>query len=518
MDSNTVTRALGVIILLSIVVSGAVTFLQKRERDVVITYSTSDAKQLKGEISIALDSWIGYFPFRSPVFGKLMRDAGYRVKIVDDHADYPRRMSMLKKGKIDFAVCTVDSYLLNGKDAGYPGIIVSVIDESKGGDAVLSWKESVSNLNQLNKKAGLKIAFTPASPSEHLLKSLAVHFAIDRLKADRSSWAVEVNGAEDAYARLIKKEVDLAVLWEPYVTEALARPGIVKLIGSEDMEKLIVDILLANRNFSRDKPDLVKLVMKSYFETLGVYHAAPDRLESDIVQTIKLARTQVKYMLKGVRWVSFPENVRWFGIRSSSAHASPELIGSIMSTAGILVESGDFGENPLPDRDPYTIVNSAFLDELEKNTSFASGPEGVSGDSLTKRFPKLGEAQWERLRVVGSLRLRPVSFRSGIEKLDDNGREQVKIIVNSIRHYPNYRILVKGHTGLRGDPAENMKLSTLRAASVSQELVYSYGMDPNRISARGMGSNEPLPLESEESDRSYNNRLKRVEVLFVTGM
>ncbi|MBP7584753.1 MAG: OmpA family protein, partial [Spirochaetes bacterium] len=120
--------------------------------------------------------------------------------------------------------------------------------------------------------------------------------------------------------------------------------------------------------------------------------------------------------------------------------------------------------------------------------------------------------------VVDSLRLPTVSIRSGIESLDDSRRQQVKLIAESIRHYPNYRILVKGHTGLRGDPAENVKLSQLRASSVGQELVAAWRIDPNRVHVRGMGASEPLPKETDESDRSYNNRLKRVEVLFVTGM
>lgn len=516
MNSNLVTKIAGIVILVAVVTGSAVFFLKKKERDMVVTYSTSDAGGLKGEVSVVLDSWIGYFPLRSTVFGNLMREAGYRVKVIDDHADYPRRMAMLKKGKVDFAVCTVDSYLLNGKAAGYPGIIIAVLDESKGGDAAVAWKERVSDLNGINTKKDLKIAYTPASPSEHLLKSLSVHFDIDRLKEDRSSWSVEVDGAEEAYRRLADREVDMAVLWEPYVTEALELPGIVKLIGSEDMEKLIVDILLVNRNYARNNPEIVKLVVRSWFETLEMYGAAKDRLENDIVQTVRTPRDGVRAMLGGVRWLSFPENARWFGLNASSAHVSPELIESITSTAGILVDIGDFSRSPLPDGDPYTIVNSGFIAALESDPSLKQYAGEPTGNSLAKKFSKLSDGQWKRLRVVGSLRLRPVSFRSGTEALDENGKEQLRLIVDSIRHYPNYRILIKGHTGLRGDQEENRKLSSMRAESVRNDMVHAYGIDPNRILVSGMGAAEPLPRRDDESDRSYNNRLKRVEVLFMT--
>ena len=150
--SHNIKRIMGIIILLSVASGAFYTFFSKKQEDIEITYSTSDARNLKGEFTIALDSWIGYFPFRSPVFGKLMRDEGYRVKIIDDKADYGKRMKMLRRGEIDFAVCTVDAYILNGESVKYPGTIVTIIDESKGGDAIVSWKDKVANIEQLKRK------------------------------------------------------------------------------------------------------------------------------------------------------------------------------------------------------------------------------------------------------------------------------------------------------------------------------------------------------------------------------
>ena len=82
-----IKRIAGLIILSAVIVGGVYIFFQKREAVKDITFSTSDAKGLKGEMSIALDSWIGYFYFKSPVFGTMMRDEGYRIKVIDDKAD-----------------------------------------------------------------------------------------------------------------------------------------------------------------------------------------------------------------------------------------------------------------------------------------------------------------------------------------------------------------------------------------------------------------------------------------------
>ena len=510
-------KIIGIVMLLGIVGFAVYTFFIKKEEGRKITYSTSDAGNLKGEYAIALDSWVGYFPLRSPVFGKLMRDAGYRIKIIDDNADYSDRMKMLKKGKVDFAVCTVDSYLLNGTAKDYPAAIVAIIDESKGGDAIVAWKDKFADLDDIKKAKSFNIAFTPASPSEHLLKAISVHFGINRLKGEDTSWRVETDGAEEAYKKLIDREVDIAVLWEPHVSEALSKPGIIKLMGSEDTEKLIVDILLVNRKFAKEKSGLVKLFLRKYFETLTVYSASPGRLKQDILTQVDLSKGQISSMLKGVKWVSYPENLKWFGLSASRSHQLPEIIESINSTISILLMSGDFNKNPLTDNDPYTIINSQFVNELYNSIAFDKSKLSSQGsNSLTKRFKKLSPEEWGRLKKVGALKLRPITFRSGTSIIDDSGSKQMDEIAGSIRHYPNFRIYVKGHTGLRGDQTENIKLSLKRSEAVKKNLQYTYNIDSNRIMVVGMGSKEPLPRKDGESSRAFNSRLKRVEILFLS--
>ncbi len=510
-----IKRILGSIILVAVIGGGIYLFFQQRAAVKDITFSTSDARGLKGEISIALDSWIGYYYFKSPVFGTMMRDEGYRIKVVDDKADYPERMKMLKDGEVDFAVCTVDAYILNGKDVKYPGAIVCVIDQSKGGDAIVAWKDSVQNLEALKSGRNIKIAFTPASPSEHLLKSVSAHFDIPLFTSGDKSWRVEVNGAEEGYDKFMKRDVQCAVLWEPHVTDALGNPGVIKLIGSEDTENLIVDILIVSRKFAKEHPGLVGVFIKKYFDTVSYYRSNPARLKQDIKSHLSMDEKKVDYMLKGVKWLNYAENMSWFGITTKSQHKQPGIVDVINSSLKIMISNNDFTENPLIDSDPYTIINSSFLATLYGGS--VEGPGDTSTDSsLTRRFSMLTDSQWNELTVVGSLRIRPVTFRSGTSVIDENGQFQIKEIVESIAHYPNFRILVKGHSGMRGDPAANRELSRVRAESVKKYFEVNYGIDPNRIKVYGSGSDEPLPRIAGESEREYDNRLKRVEVLLLT--
>jgi hypothetical protein len=108
---------------------------------------TSDAKNLKGTITLAIDDWIGYYPISSARMQKAMRNEGYRLDIANDGGDYPARMKKLRDGDLDFAVVTVDSYILNAASLDFPATIVAILDESKGGDALVAYTNVVSSLD-----------------------------------------------------------------------------------------------------------------------------------------------------------------------------------------------------------------------------------------------------------------------------------------------------------------------------------------------------------------------------------
>lgn len=119
------------------------------------------------------------------------------------------------------------------------------------------------------------------------------------------------------------------------------------------------------------------------------------------------------------------------------------------------------------------------------------------------------------MREVGTLKIEPIIFQHGSAGLDLFAEEVLKKVVARLQHYPHFRIVVKGHTGLRGDPEQNKALSQQRADSVAHFLEKKFGIDPNRIRAVGYGADRPLPTLPGESKRAYEHRLLRVEIALV---
>jgi outer membrane protein OmpA-like peptidoglycan-associated protein len=473
---------------------------------------TSDAAATKGKLRIGVDNWVGYFPLCSPEMRRRMRAQGWTVACEDDKADYAARFRRLADGELDLAVATVDAYLLNGAALGFPAAIIMVIDESKGGDAIVARRAKVPDLDALKRDANARIAFTPASPSEHLLKSVGTHFDLPQLARPRRAWRVEAGGSTDALGKLQRGEVEVAVLWEPEVSKALADPELVKLIGTDDTDKLIVDVLLASRRTLQEQPQAIAVLLEQYFQTLRAYDDAPARLRADLASASGADEAQVEAMLGGVRWATLNDNGGlWFGVTPSGLPEEEGLVRAINGAVAVLTAVGDFDANPLPDQDPYRLTNRQFIADLYLRDRDATRASEQVASSLARAFEPLDDAGWDKLKEVGTLKIEPIGFARGASALDDDARAGLDAIAEKLSHYPNYRLLIRGHTGTGGDAAANLELSKRRAEAVLEYLGNRYQMDPDRIRALGYGSSRPLARLADESDRAYAYRLPRVE-------
>ncbi len=116
-----------------------------------------------------------------------------------------------------------------------------------------------------------------------------------------------------------------------------------------------------------------------------------------------------------------------------------------------------------------------------------------------------------------SLEEKPVKVILGLQsnslKLTSKANIILLEFVDTLLHYPDAKILVKGYVSSDNDTLENMQLSEERAASVRQLLI-EHGVDAAQIEARGMGIQDPIATNSTSSGRLKN---RRVEIEFISG-
>ena len=484
--------------------------------------ATSDAMKVIGTIRIGIDDWIGYFLLESPEFKSRMRKDGYLVEI-DKNPDIERRMKMLADGRLDFAVFETSSDILTGVAHDYPGVITFVIDKSVGGDSIWAVADKVPNLDVFKGNNTLRVAFTPKSPSHHFFKAASLYFAVPEIiPAPGDPRRIEINGAEEAYKALVSGSADVVALWAPWGSRIKALPGkkFIKIMGSEDTEKLIVDNFVTSREVSTKRPEMVQQVHFNYFQTLKYYRDFPDQLIRAIKDVTRDSDDDIKDMLAGVNWPNLRENCEeWFGIAAPGVKAEEGLVETIESTVKILINAKDFSSNPIPNGDPYRLIQSKYLQTLyvQDVTSIQSVGRQNSVktiNTLDAKFKPLDESGWKKLRGVGTKTIY-INFAIGSSELDNDGKQLVDDTTEALKKFPLFRLLINGHTMVKGDKDENQQLSLDRAEAVARYLQVVYNIDPNRMKVVGFGGTQPLAQEKGESKRAWEYRLPRVEIVLL---
>jgi flagellar motor protein MotB len=92
-------------------------------------------------------------------------------------------------------------------------------------------------------------------------------------------------------------------------------------------------------------------------------------------------------------------------------------------------------------------------------------------------------------------------------------KPKLKEIADFLKKYPNYRIIIEGHTDNTGKENSNMKLSSDRASAVLIYMANVEGVPLDRLSSVGYGSLRPLAPNTDEAGRKQN---RRIDILILT--
>lgn len=478
-------------------------YLQKQDQ-----VKGSDAKVGK-TIRIAGDGYLGYWFINSPEMKRQAARRGFSVQYTNDGGAYSERLQKFSTGQYDAIVLPINSYLTHGAGYNYPGVITSSIAESRGADALLCFENKLptGKIKDLN-DASLKIVYTGESPSSFLLDLTIVDFDLFNLtKTDE--WRVEVAGSAEVLVRAKRHEGDCFVMWEPEVSQALREvPDLKRVWGSDSFSGYIDDVFVFDRNFvSRSQDDVVSFY-EAYFSTMRAYASDRSKLVQDMSRTTGLAPADIQPMLDGIDWHDLSENLaRQYGINTGAGGRAVEgIFNTIVASIDVMLRTGRLSSDPLGD--PYRIINTAVIKQVQANL-----PETLGQNGQARSFAQLGDAEWSKLRHVGMMRDERVTFTLGTAKLDAAGEATVDKIANLLQvNYPDYRIVVEGHTAVGSSEAEGIKLSKERAEAVVQRLIAVHNISPARFKTVGKGSAEPPEMKPGENARELRYRIPRVEI------
>ncbi|MCS7036240.1 MAG: thrombospondin type 3 repeat-containing protein [Saprospiraceae bacterium] len=100
-----------------------------------------------------------------------------------------------------------------------------------------------------------------------------------------------------------------------------------------------------------------------------------------------------------------------------------------------------------------------------------------------------------------------IQFHTGKTELTSSSFKILDGIVKIMQRYPDYKLLIQGHTDNVGDPERNLVLSQGRAQTCFDYLVYK-GIKAERLKAEGFGDTRPIADNRRSAGRALNRRVE----------
>jgi len=115
------------------------------------------------------------------------------------------------------------------------------------------------------------------------------------------------------------------------------------------------------------------------------------------------------------------------------------------------------------------------------------------------------------LKNCGQLLTYDLAFDTNSDKLKGTNWPILETLAGLLKKDSALNILIAGHTDSRGDANANQDLSERRARTVMLTLTEKYGVDPNRLTVKGYGAEQPLASNDSEEGRAVNRRVELVK-------
>ena len=497
MSGKRTKKGMFIAILLWIVIIGGIAATLRyivlpkfqKEKKGQLTEQTGSEGKYKHHVQLAADSFSGYCVLRSAEISKRLSNQGIKLTVVDDGANYLKRMKALKKGKVDMAVFPVNSFIQCGAKLGeFPASAVYVIDETRGADAIIAHKKSLAKISDLN-SPDARIVLTPDSPSEFMARVMLASFSLPKLP---EKWMIEEDGSKAVYKRFRGESVQKPyayAMWEPDVSKALKEKDAHILLDSSRLKGYIVDVLVVRREFLIDNFDVVRKVLEAYARTAYSYRNKMVGLVTEDAKLLNesISKNEAEQTVKGIEWKSTLENYAHFGLQKSNSLENIEDI--IMKITEVLIKTGALQDDPMNGK-----VHSLYFNKILKSMKerdFHPGKEinvitgmDLGDDESTLReaekLKKLTARQWLSLVKVGELRVRPIKFGRGTARINIKSRHELEALAKILKSWPQYYLTVTGKVRPGGEADEALKLAKARADATVAVLLEN-GIQIERI-------------------------------------
>jgi outer membrane protein OmpA-like peptidoglycan-associated protein len=141
--------------------------------------------------------------------------------------------------------------------------------------------------------------------------------------------------------------------------------------------------------------------------------------------------------------------------------------------------------------------------ELKKKTEALERKQSLLADA--GRIPQATVRTTEKEVIITIL---AINLFTPANEVKPAGKSVLDGVGGFLQKYPQNAVVVRGHTDSQGSPAANEAVSEKRGQKVREYLVVDQNIDPNRITAQGLGPTQPVATNTTEAGRALNRRVE----------
>lgn len=260
-------------------------------------------------------------------------------------SDYTTGFNHFANGQLDGNCQTLyDTIYTQGNYSQVDPVIVALTDWSTGGDQIIV----TSNIQTIQQLKGKTVAIEAGSVGKFLLL-----LALEKYELKPSDIQEVNNNLIRNVALFVEEEVDAIGTYIPFVKETLNRPGSHALLTSEDFPGAISDHLVVNRQFLENHPQIIRNLVKTWFDTVEFMQKNPDFSREIIAYTTGLTLQDLKNYESKISIKGLSDNLTAFepGNSFSSLPYAAEKIHDFLIKNKLIEKSVDIQK----------ILDSSFL-------------------------------------------------------------------------------------------------------------------------------------------------------------
>ena len=282
-------------------------------------------------IRLGLSTFPGYAPIYVAQDKDLCAQHDLRLEIIQAD-DNSLQLAQLQAGEIDAYIDT-NNRLVFAKASGVDQVAFLAVDYSFGADGIVTTDDvqDIKDIVEGNLEVGADITDT----AYFMLMALADE---EGLGPDDFNLVQMESGA--ATAAFIAKDVDVAGTYEPWLTQALDRPGSHLLVTTQDRPGIISDLFITKREIAESRRDELVALGRCWYDALDYVEANEQESIEIMARAYEIPTDEMAEIMDSIAWPDYEEGLSY--LRDGELHQLLDLSDRLYQKIGILEEpAGD---------------------------------------------------------------------------------------------------------------------------------------------------------------------------------